>query len=135
MTAVATGPLPEYRIESVSAPAMHQMAVILDDPNQIHLDPDAVRAAGLGDRVINQGPTNVGYAMDMLRAAFPGARVRRFSAKFLQNVFGGDTVVIRGTVDSVEDHGDHITATCTVEVQAEPARPVLAATAIVDVPA
>ena len=60
-----------FTIESVSADAMKNWAVFLADPNPIHLDVEVVKAKGLGDRVINQGPINVAYMMNMLLAAFP----------------------------------------------------------------
>ncbi len=128
--------LPEHRIAHVSPEAMHRMAVILRDPNQIHLDPAAVLAAGLGDRVINQGPSNVGYVMDMLLAAFPGGRIARFSAKFLANVFGGEEVVAGGEVEDVTplDDGD-LEIRCSVWLRAGEGRPALAATAWVRMPA
>ncbi|MHB8736479.1 MAG: MaoC/PaaZ C-terminal domain-containing protein, partial [Terriglobales bacterium] len=44
------GPL---TIERIDPEKMKIFAVVLDDPNPIHLDPAAVRAAGLGDRVIS----------------------------------------------------------------------------------
>ena len=47
---------------------MHDMAAVLDDPNPIHLSGEAAAAAGLGDRPVNQGPVNIGYILDMLRA-------------------------------------------------------------------
>ncbi|MEI9988315.1 MAG: hypothetical protein WDN69_37590 [Aliidongia sp.] len=68
----ATGDaLPIFVVPSVSAAAMKEWAVFLRDPNPIHLDPEVVKAKGLGDKVINQGPANVAYVMNMLMAAFP----------------------------------------------------------------
>lgn len=89
------------KIARVSEEAMKTMAIILDDPNVIHLDPEAVRALGLGDRVINQGPTNCGYVMDMLLENFPEAEIATFRTRFLANVLGGDEVVAGGLVESV----------------------------------
>src|SRR3546814_12612112 len=66
--------LPPFVIESVNADAMKEWAVFLHDPNPIHLDVEVVKAKGLGDKVINQGPANVAYVMNMLAAAFPGSR-------------------------------------------------------------
>jgi acyl dehydratase len=93
---------------------MRDMALILDDPNQIHLDPGVVRALGLGDRVINQGPSNCGYIMNMLLAAFPGAGIRSFRARFLASVFAGDSVVAGGQV--VEETGPEVTCAVWLDV-------------------
>jgi acyl dehydratase len=104
----ALGP---YVVESVSAAAMAGLAEVLRDPNPIHLDPDAVRALGLGDRVINQGPANGSYVVAMLRAAFPDGRLRALELRLLGNVRAEDRVVAGGTVVAVDDDG-----TCCCEV-------------------
>jgi acyl dehydratase len=105
MTAPQVGDeLPPRTIDSVSAERIKTMAVILDDPNPIHLDPAAAKALGLGDRVINQGPTGVGYLLDMLAAAFPCATMRKVELRFLANVLANDKVVAAGTIASVVDH-------------------------------
>ena len=88
----------------VDARAMAIMAQILHDPNPIHLDPAAVRAAGLGDRTINQGPANLGYVVNMLIAAFPGFRLASLDSQYLANVRDGDEVLAAGRiVESSED--------------------------------
>jgi 3-hydroxybutyryl-CoA dehydratase len=106
--------LPELRVDPVSPEAMKRMARVLHDPNRIHLDPEAVRAAGLGDRVINQGPSNCGYVMDMLALAFPGGELRSFQSRFLANVLGGDAVVAGGTVDAVDPVPYGLVLSCSV---------------------
>jgi acyl dehydratase len=95
--------LPPFTIESVSPEGMRAWAVFLADPNPIHLDPQVVKAKGLGDRVINQGPANVAYVMNMLMAAFPGGRIEAMDSRFLDNVYGGDKVTASGTVTGVAD--------------------------------
>lgn len=127
-------PLPLKRIASVSAPAMHRMAVILDDPNLIHLDPAAVVAAGLGDRVINQGPTSVGYMIDALREAFPDGKVIGIDARFIANVFGDDAVTITGTLREVTTTTDGVLVLCDMALTADPDRLALTARATVRLP-
>jgi 3-hydroxybutyryl-CoA dehydratase len=94
--------LPPFVIESVSPDAMKDWAVFLADPNPIHLDVEVVKAKGLGDRVINQGPINVAYLMNMLMAAFPGCRIDSMDSRFLDNVYGGDKAVASGTITAIE---------------------------------
>lgn len=96
--------LPQFVIDSVSAEAMKQWAIFLADPNPIHLDVEAVKAQGLGDKVINQGPANVAYMMNMLMAAFPGGRIETINSRFLDNVYAGDHVTASGTITAVEDN-------------------------------
>lgn len=98
----AGDPLGPLVIDAVRADAMRALAAVLDDPNPIHLDPDAVRALGLGDRVINQGPANFAWILDMLRAAIPGAAVEDLRVRLLANVYAGDRVVAAGRVESVD---------------------------------
>lgn len=75
MSYVVGDVLPEFVVEEVSTAAMKDWAIFLSDPNPIHLDAEAVKAKGLGEKVINQGPANVAYLMNMLMAAFPGAQI------------------------------------------------------------
>lgn len=82
--------------------AMKVVAEVLRDPNPIHLDPAAAAAAGLGDRVINQGPANLGYIVNMLQAALPQYRIAGLESRYLANVRGGDVVSAGGTVTAVE---------------------------------
>lgn len=102
MTCAVGDALPPFVIESVSADAMKDWAVFLADPNPIHLDPAVVKAKGLGDKVINQGPINVAYMINMLLAAFPGGRIEAMDSRFLDNVYAGDRVVAGGTITAVD---------------------------------
>lgn len=106
--------LPVWRIESVSSEAINTLAAILRDPNPIHLDAEVVKELGLGDRVINQGPANLGYVLNMLQAALPGLRISRMEARFTGNVFAGDTVVAGGRVTSVQATGSGWCMDCDV---------------------
>jgi acyl dehydratase len=116
-------------IESVDAARMKTMAAILQDPNPIHYDVEVVKALGMGDRPVNQGPMNMAYVLELAARAGGGpAAVKRFRARFLGNVFAGDRVECTGTVTSV----DATAGTAELELQAAvDGRPVLAATAIV----
>jgi 3-hydroxybutyryl-CoA dehydratase len=107
--------LPPFVIEGVSAQAMQQWAVFLADPNPIHLDVEVVKAKGLGDRVINQGPINVAYMMNMLMAAFPGAKIEAMDSRFLDNVYGGDKAIASGTITTIE--GNRISCEFTLDVE------------------
>ena len=116
-------------IESVSPEPMKTMAAILDDPNPIHYDTARVRALGLGERPINQGPSNLGYLMEML-VEFAGSaeRVRRVRVRFLGNVFAGERVECTGSVTSVDAASR--TAELAVEASAD-GRPVLSGIAVI----
>ncbi|MBA4228745.1 MAG: hypothetical protein C0456_19250 [Hyphomonas sp.] len=81
---------------------MRDWSVFLADPNPIHLDVEVVKAKGLGDKRINQGPINVAYLMNMLMAAFPGCRIESMDSRFLDNVYEGDRAVASGEITAVE---------------------------------
>jgi acyl dehydratase len=96
--------LPEWVVESVDPEKMKLMAALLRDPNPIHLDIEAVRLVGLGERVVNQGPSNLGYVQNMLIVWVGGAdRIRAMSMRFAANVFAGDRVVAGGRVAAVRE--------------------------------
>lgn len=109
-----------HRVAAVTADAMKTMSVLLDDPNPIHLDTAAVRALGLGDRLINQGPTNLAYLMDMVRKNFPTGRLQHLRTRLLSNVFEGDIVAAGGSITSVERRVDglHITIRVWLDTEA-----------------
>jgi 3-hydroxybutyryl-CoA dehydratase len=117
-------------IESVDPEKMKTFAVALDDPNPIHLDAEAVKAAGLGDRVINQGPAGLGYLLNMLTESVPGATVADLRVRFTANVFGGDRVVAAGVVDSIEDGRAH----CRVWLDVTDGKQALSGTATLVLP-
>jgi acyl dehydratase len=93
-------------IESVSAERMRTLAVVLDDPNPIHLE---------GPRPVNQGPANLAWVLDMLRESVPGARIADVKVRFAANVFARDRVIAAGRVEHVEDGR----ATCAVWLDVE----------------
>lgn len=127
--------LPVWRIESVCSEAIRTLAAVLRDPNPIHLDPGVVQALGLGDRVINQGPANLGYVLNMLQAAWPAVRIETMEARFTGNVFAGDAVEAGGRVTSVEAMGDGWRLGCDVWLDAVGRGRVLAGAVSLVVPA
>lgn len=121
--------LPEFRIGFVDPMAMKVWSEALRDPNPIHLDVEAVKAAGLGDRRINQGPANLAYIVNMLVAAFPGTPIASLDVRYMGTVLEGDAVVAGGTVTAIEDNG----ISCEVWLDAEGRGRVLAGNARVAV--
>ena len=125
--------LQPLRIPSVSAADMHDWAQVLRDPNPIHLDPQAVKAKGLGDRVINQGPANLAYVITMLQSALPGARLCLLDARYVDNVFGGDCVEVGAKVTAVRV-GDAPRVTCEFWLNVESRGPALQGSAVLQLP-
>jgi 3-hydroxybutyryl-CoA dehydratase len=126
MTLVVGDALTPFIIESVSPEAMKEWAIFLADPNPIHLDPTVVKAMGLGDKVINQGPANVAYLINMLQAAIPGAVIEKMDNRFVDNAYAQDRLVASGTVTAVD--GNRIT--CETSLIANGDRTVITGTAL-----
>jgi len=114
MTVTIGDALPPFVIDRISPEGMRDWSVFLADPNPIHLDVEVVKAKGLGDKRINQGPINVAYVINMLLAAFPGGRIEAMDSRFLDNVYEGDRVIAAGTVTAVD--GNRISCEFTLNV-------------------
>lgn len=97
--------LPPRTLPPVSAEKMKTMAALLSDSNPIHFDVDAVRALGMGDRPVNQGPTNMAYIMNYLVDwAGSNERISRLSVRFRANVFAGQVAEVRGQITAITAH-------------------------------
>jgi acyl dehydratase len=126
--------LKPFRIASVSPEGMKAWAKFLHDPNPIHLDPAVVKAKGLGDRVINQGPANLAYLINMLQGAVPDGLIESLEVRYVDNVFGGEAVEAGGTVKDVSEDGSKRRVSCEVWLRAEARAAVLTGTAILATP-
>jgi acyl dehydratase len=123
--------IPPLVIE-VSAEPMKTVAALLQDSNPIHFDADAVQALGMGTRVVNQGPNNMAYVVNMLSAWAGGpGRVRGLRVRFLGNVFAGDRITARGTVTGVREEGGERLADLDVRLERAEDDRVLDGTAVV----
>lgn len=123
--------IPPLVIESVPTEPMKTMALILRDPNPIHWDVDSVTSLGLGDRVINQGPTNQAYIINALInwLGDPSA-IRSIKVRFRGNVYAGDRVEAGGEVTTVREADGEALADCDVWLDGPDGR-VIAGTAVV----
>lgn len=129
------GAIPEFRLTAVEPEPMKVMALLLRDPNPIHWDVSTVQSLGLGDRAVNQGPTNAAYVLNAL-IAWAGApsAVRTFHARFLGNVLAGDEVVATGVVTALQEvHGVRV-AHCDVWLDKADGERVVRGSAIVHLP-
>ena len=92
-----------WEMPSVDAARMRTMAALLRDPYPVHWDRAANEALGLGGRVINQGPLNLGYIANMLMAWAGPTAIRRLTVAFTRPVLDTDRVVAGGSVRQVTD--------------------------------
>ena len=132
MTSIANGTeIPSWSMDSVDPARMKTMAAILRDPYPVHWDREGNGRIGLGGRVVNQGPLNVGYIANMLMAWAGASSIRRLTLSFGRPVLDGDHVTAGGVVTSVEERDDGSTATCDVWLERNDGR-VVTGSAIVD---
>lgn len=126
--------LPGWTMERVSADKMKLLAAILRDPNPIHFNADEVARRGLGQRTINQGPTNLGYVINMLMAWAGPTCLRHIEARFTSNVFSDDRVVAAGRVTALRNAGGEQLADCEVWLDRADGTRAVAGTATVALP-
>ena len=110
---------------------MKIFAAIARDPNPIHWDRAAVAERGLGDRLINQGPINLGYVVNMLLAWTGPASLRDIAVRFTSNVFDGDMVTAGGVVTGVRVEQGERLADCDVWLDRDDGTRAIAGTATV----
>jgi acyl dehydratase len=111
--------IPPWTMPSVDPARMRTMAAILRDPYSVHWDREANAALGLPGRVVNQGPLNLGYIVNMLLAWAGPPCVRRLTVSFGRPVLDGDTVTARGRVTAIDDVDGERRATCEVWLERE----------------
>jgi 3-hydroxybutyryl-CoA dehydratase len=87
-----------WECPEVSVEKMKLLTLLLDDPNPIHLDIAAVRRAGLGERLVNQGPSNIAMVVNMLNESFPDAKLAHLEIRLVGNVYAGDAVRAGGQI-------------------------------------
>ena len=110
--------LPAYDVPSVSAEKMKTMAALLNDPTPIHWDVTTLRALGMGDRPVNQGPLNMGYVMNAVTAWAGGPQsLRRLRVRFLGTVLAGQHLRVRGTVSGLREEDGVRLADCDVVLE------------------
>jgi 3-hydroxybutyryl-CoA dehydratase len=90
--------LPAWKLDHVDPGKMKTLALLLADPNPIHLDAAAAQRLGVADRPVNQGPSTMAMAVNMVLAAFPGATLTSFRSRLLGLVLAGDSVEGGGAV-------------------------------------
>ena len=99
-------------------------------PLFVALGPLRQRRTRLQGRVINQGPLNLGYIVNMLLSWAGPSSIRRLTVSFGHPVLDGDRVTEGGRVESVQDEDSERRTTCTVWLKRDDER-VVSGTAVV----
>lgn len=115
MTVTVGTELPAWDVPAVSAEKMKTMAALLADPSPIHFDVVTLRALGMGNRPVNQGPLNMGYVMNAVTGWAGGPdRLRRLRVRFLGTVLAGQALRVTGAVTAVREQDGKTLADCDV---------------------
>jgi acyl dehydratase len=94
--------LPPHRSSVSDRLSMVRMALLVRDPNQLHLDADYARLNGFAD-VVQQGPIHASQAMVALCGwAGAGWRIARLQLRFLNPVLPGAVLTTHGQVAASE---------------------------------
>ncbi len=125
--------IPGWDMASVQAARMRTMAAILRDPYPVHWDRQSNERIGFGGRVINQGPLNLGYIVNMLHAWTGPTSVRRLTVKFGAPVLDEDRVTAKGRVTSIDEVNGERRATCEVWLERD-GQAIVTGSAVVGLP-
>lgn len=126
--------IPAWVMERVSNEKMKTMAAILRDPNPVHWDASSVKAMGMGERTINQGPIGLSYMINMLYAWAGPDSLRRIKMTFPKAIFNGERIVAKGEVIAINTLNKEVLAECNIWLErSEDDRP-LVGTATVKLP-
>ncbi|MCB1246424.1 MAG: hypothetical protein KDB69_04080 [Acidimicrobiia bacterium] len=127
--------IPSWAVDDVKVEQMKTMALFLRDPNPIHWDIESVRRLGLGDAVINQGPTNEAYVINMLIEWLGDPTLlRNLRLRFQANVYAGERVVAGGTVTEVNEVDGVRIANCDVWLRKDDGSDAVRGVATVELP-
>jgi 3-hydroxybutyryl-CoA dehydratase len=127
--------LPAWKLDRVDPGKMKTLALLLADPNPIHLDAAAAQRLGVADRAVNQGPSTMAMAVNMVLTAFPGARLTSFRSRLLGMVLAEDSVEGGGNVVDRKIVGGQERVRCQVHLDVPGRGRVLEAEAVLDLPA
>ncbi|WP_420748988.1 MaoC family dehydratase [Rhodococcus sp. O3] len=128
--------IPVRIIDSVDPARMKTLSALMRDPNPIHFDRSAASGLGLGDRTVNQGPSNIAYVMTMLGNWAGGVdRITRYRFRFLGNVLEGDRLQASGTVTAVDETPEGLLVQCDLALDVVGGARVLEGTGTVRLPA
>ena len=106
--------IPSLDIPSVDPQRMKTMAALLRDPYPIHWDVEGNEKMGIKGKVVNQGPLNLSYIVNMLMNWQGQDCIRRLQVRFTGWVLGGDVLSAHGKVVSLDTTSDELLATCEI---------------------
>ena len=106
--------IPSLNIPSVDPQRMKTMAALLRDPYPIHWDAEGNEKMGIKGNVVNQGPLNLSYLVNMLMNWQGQDCIRRLTVRFTGWVLDGDSLSAHGKVISLNNTNDELLAKCEI---------------------
>ena len=106
--------IPSLNIPSVDPQKMKTMAALLRDPYPIHWDVEGNEKMGIKGKVVNQGPLNLSYVVNMLMNWQGQDCIRRLTVRFTGWVLGEDTLSAHGKVISIDNTNNELLAECEI---------------------
>ena len=104
--------IPPFVVEAVRLEDIHTIMDVMGDVNPVHIDEELVRRLGLRG-LVNQGPANLGYVVNMLlRWIGDPAAIRRLAFRFHSISSPGDRLQASGTVTDVRADVGGSAVTC-----------------------
>ena len=85
---------------------LNSWSKILNDPNPIHFDANAVKKIGQGDKCINQGPANIAYLINTIFYNFPKCKILNIKNRLNGNVFVDDIVTVSGEITNISNKNE-----------------------------
>lgn len=126
--------LPSRIVDGVDPEKMKLLSALMRDPNPIHFDRTAVAELGMGDRTVNQGPSNMAYVLSMLGSWAGGVdRINHYRFRFLGNVFEGDRLEAGGVITAVRETSESFEVECSLTLTVIDGARVLTGTAAVTI--
>lgn len=117
MNIVVGQALPSRVIDGVDSEKMKLLSALMRDPNPIHFDRNAIADLGMGDKTVNQGPSNMAYVLSMLGQWAGGSgRITHYRFRFLGNVFEGDRLEASGIVTALTEHDQGLEVDCSLSL-------------------
>ena len=122
-------PGPDISIERI-----RMVMDVMDDVNPVHIDEALVKRMGLRG-LVNQGPSNLSYIINMLVAWTGDADcVQRLQVRFHNLVVPGDNTIAGGSVTAVHASTPRCTVDCDVWLRLADGTTMLAGMATVTLP-
>jgi len=106
--------IPSLKIPSVDEQKMKTMAALLRDPYPIHWDAEGNEKMGIRGKVVNQGPLNLSYLVNMLIEWQGQECIRRLTVDFTGWVLGGDRLLACGKVIEILSDSNTRLAKCEI---------------------